>query len=97
MYRECFVCGKLTDAIERHHLIGGTANRRLSDRYGLVVDLCVNCHRRAHRDNDLRLSLHQYGQLRFMDEQGATIDDFIKIFGKNYLTKGDCDDDKGTA
>lgn len=88
MHRECFVCGRTTDRIERHHLIGGTANRRLSEKYGLVAYLCCDCHRKAHRDNDLRLALHQYGQKVFMREQNATVDDFIKAFGKNYLTEG---------
>ena len=85
MYRECFLCGCTTDRIERHHLIGGTANRRLSDRYGLVVDLCRRCHRLAHSDNETRILLHQYGEKLFMDQQNATVEDFIRVFGKNYL------------
>ena len=70
---------------ERHHLIGGTANRRISDYYGLVVDLCGECHRRAHTNSDLYLILHQYGEKKWLKEQNATVDDFIRVFGKNYL------------
>ena len=29
--------------------------------------------------------LHEYGQKKFMNEQGATIDEFRAVFGKNYL------------
>lgn len=29
--------------------------------------------------------LHEYGQKKWMDENNGTIEDFIKIFGRNYL------------
>ena len=87
MYRECELCGQTTDRIERHHLIGGTANRRLSEKYGLVMYLCRECHYKAHHDNDTRLLLHRYGEKMFLRDQNATVDDFIAVFGKNYLTE----------
>jgi hypothetical protein len=31
------------------------------------------------------LALHQYGQEKAMREQGWIVEDFIKVFGKNYL------------
>ena len=31
------------------------------------------------------LRLHQYGQKKFMTEQGATVEEFRALFGKNYL------------
>ena len=36
----CFICGKTVD-LERHHVMAGTANRKLSEKYGLhtVLDL----------------------------------------------------------
>lgn len=87
MERECFLCGR-TDFLERHHLFGG-ANRKKSDRLGLVVDLCHDCHNEppygAHHNKDTMLGLHRYGQVKAMEEQGWTEEEFIREFGKNYL------------
>lgn len=87
MYRECELCGRTTDRIERHHLIGGTANRRLSEKYGLVMYLCRECHRLAHEDKGTYILLHRMAERTFLAEQNATVDDFIAVFGKNYLTE----------
>lgn len=85
----CFLCGKQGIPLERHHLIGGTANRRLSEKYGLVVYLCSECHRTgehaAHRNAETAKMLHQYAEKIWLQEQNATVEDFIRVFGKNYL------------
>ena len=41
--RVCWVCG--SPYVEEHHVYGGTANRKLSERYGLKVYLCPAHHR----------------------------------------------------
>ena len=89
--RKCFLCGRngSWDRLDRHHIFGGS-NRRKSEKYGLVVYLCHNrCHifgkNAVHKNADLMLKLHQYGQKRWMSEQGKTKEDFIKEFGRNYL------------
>lgn len=56
--------------MEEHHIFGGTANRRKSERYGLTVLLCgESCHRNgtraAHRCKETALALHQYGQRKY--------------------------------
>lgn len=38
----CIFCGRPAEA--KHHLIFGTAGRRLSDEDGLIVPVCNNCH-----------------------------------------------------
>lgn len=85
--RECFLCGR-SGSIERHHLFGG-AYRKKADRLGLVVDLCHECHNEppygAHHNKDTMRQLKQYGQKKAMLEQGWSVDEFIKQFGKNYL------------
>ena len=81
MFIPCYICGGR--ASDRHHLIGGTSNRKNSEKYGLVVYLCRSCHERAHRDNETRLALHRLGQ-RLFEEQGSR-EEFMRIFGKNYL------------
>lgn len=85
--RSCKLCGSHT-CIERHHVFGG-ANRKKSEKYGLVVDLCHNCHNEppygVHHNKDLMLVLKQFGQRKVMLKQGWSKEDFIREFGKNYL------------
>lgn len=38
----CIFCGRQAEA--EHHLIFGTAGRELSDKDGLKVPVCNNCH-----------------------------------------------------
>ena len=80
----CEFCGRWGE-LERHHLIGGTANRRIADKYGLTMMLCQNCHKAAHRDINVYRLLHQTAQKRWMKQQNATVEEFILVFGKNYL------------
>lgn len=89
--KKCFLCGKngANDRLERHHIFGG-ARRNLSEKYGLTVYLCGDmCHRNgkysAHQNKNTALYLHQYGQ-RLMLRSGMTNEEFIKLFGKDYLT-----------
>jgi hypothetical protein len=81
----CFVCGRY--GTEIHHIFFGTANRKLSDRYGLVVGLCYNHHRGndgVHGGNkELDMSLKQTAQAKFQEIYPQT--DFLAVFGRNYL------------
>lgn len=88
---ECFLCGKngWSDKLDRHHIFN-KHNRNKSEKYGLVVYLCHNeCHifgkNAVHNNRDVDLKLKQYGQQKAMEEQGWSKEDFIKVFGKNYL------------
>jgi hypothetical protein len=88
--RECYIYGiQESDYVrmERHHLLEGRGRRQISDRYGLVVDLCTNCHYKAHHDSEFADFLHRTGQRKAMNEQGWTTAEFIAVFGKNYLEK----------
>ena len=87
----CWLCGAngCFDPLDRHHIFGG-ANRKKSDRMGLVVHLCHNrCHlfgkHAVHQNKDTMLKLHQYGQRKAMSENGWDTAKFISEFGKNYL------------
>lgn len=79
----CYLCGKT--ATETHHLLSGTANRKIADRYKLTIPLCADCHRKAHDDPKLNRLLKRYGQEKWMIATGGTVDEFIKEFGKNYI------------
>ena len=84
--KECYLC-KTTNNIEEHHCLYGIANRKMSERFGLKVYLCSEHHRGkngVHGGNKyLDIKLKQLAQSKF--EKNHTRDDFIKIFGKNYL------------
>jgi len=88
---ECWLCGRngCGDPLDAHHIFGG-ANRKLSDRYGLVVPLChKRCHESGpdavHRNAETAQRLHEWGQEKAMREQGWSIEDFRRVFGRNYL------------
>lgn len=81
----CFLCGS-TQSLERHHIFGG-ANRKNSEKYGLVVYLCHWCHNEppngVHHNINTNNLLKRYGQKVF--ENGHSHEEFMRIFGKNYL------------
>ena len=89
--RECFLCGRngSRDPLDKHHIFGG-AYRKKSEKYSLVVYLCHDsCHifgeNAVHKNAETMLALHRYGQEKAMRENGWSVEDFIKVFGKNYL------------
>lgn len=88
--RQCFLCGRngCADPLDRHHIFGGL--RKKSEKYGLVVDLCHHrCHEygeaAAHQSEQTMDKLHRWGQRKAMTEQGWSVDEFVRQFGKNYL------------
>lgn len=85
--RKCYFCGS-TQWLERHHVFGG-ACRKLSEKYGLVVDLCHFCHNEppngVHFNAERMAELRKEFQEKAMAENGWTTEDFIRIFGRNYL------------
>lgn len=91
MNRQCWLCGKngSSDPLDLHHIFGGQ-NRSKSDKLGLVVYLCHDsCHifgpNAAHRNRDTRLMLRRHGQLKAMEEQGWTEEEFVREFGRSWL------------
>ena len=83
--KECYFCGKLTN-LELHHVFGGVANRPISEKYGLTVWLCHNCHTGqsgAQYDKMKNLRLKQDAQFAF--ERNHSRSEWMKLIGKNYL------------
>lgn len=89
----CYLCELLDQdysekPTEVHHVFYGTANRALSDRYGLIVRLCKRHHTLGkdsiHGGNRaVDLMLKQRAQAAF--EKHYPDLDFRSIFGKSYL------------
>lgn len=91
--RKCSVCGQMefwNDPLDKHHVFGG-ANRKNSEREGLVVYLHhFSCHESGpnavHMNREIDLRLKRAAEKAWLKaNDGATIEDFRLIFGKNYL------------
>lgn len=81
----CYFCGR--HATEAHHIMHGTANRKVSEKYGLVVDLCHECHQGTNgvhgkngREKDL--ALKQRAERDFDRVHGERA--FLMTFGRSY-------------
>ena len=88
--KRCYLCGRLAGAVygglDEHHVFGGS-NRQLSERYGLKVYLChFDCHLNGvHKHATINNALKAEIQTIAMNRYNWTTEDFIKIFGKNYI------------
>ncbi len=80
----CIICGKKRDNL--HEVFFGR-NRQLSIEYGLVIPLCLECHREMHKNIELQRVWHEKGQVAF--ERTYPKLNFVNIFRKNYCTKKD--------
>jgi hypothetical protein len=86
--RACVVCGA-ENSLHRHHIYHGTANRKLSEKYGCWCYLCARHHNMSdqgvHSDNLLDLKLKKWCQEILEKDYGWTRQRMIKTFGRNYL------------
>lgn len=91
----CYRCG-VYGYTERHHLMGGTANRKKSEEDGLWLYLCPRCHNQppegAHFNKQTMNWLHKIGQEAWEGDQiqkglspAEAREKFMKRYGKNYL------------
>jgi hypothetical protein len=69
--------------------LNGTANRKLSEKYGLKVKLCHFCHNEppngVHFNKERMEKLKIEGEKMFILYYNSSISEFIRIFGKNLL------------
>ena len=81
----CIICG--SPYVQHHHIFGGTARRRISDRYGFIVPLCQYHHTGAagvHRNRKFDLELKRQAQTYYEEHYGNR-NAFINAFGKSWL------------
>ena len=87
----CIMCGKNGGywGLEEHHVYSGYGIRPLSEKYGLKVYLCHDCHNEppngVHQNKKRRLLLQRVVQKKAMQHYKWTTEQFIEIFRKNYL------------
>lgn len=81
----CFFCGR-TVGLERHHILGGVANRPLSEQYGLWIWCCHDDHtgKDGVQYNKAKAeSVKRLGQIAF--EARHSHAEWMDIFKKNYI------------
>ncbi len=85
--KKCWICGALY-GLEKHHIFPGGC-RKLSEKWGLTVHLCHRHHNEppdgVHFNREEMEKLQRQGQRAAMKKYGWSIEDFINIFGRNYL------------
>lgn len=88
----CYLCKRLCGdyyrkTTQEHHAIFGTAGRRLSERYGLKVYLCMEHHTAGksavHNNETMARIVQRDAQEAF--EKTHTRKEWMEIFGRNYL------------
>lgn len=85
----CYICGR-TGHTDLHHMMHGTANRRLADMEDLTVHLCRGCHTMVHEQpwTGYDEMLKQTAQAAF--EKYHSRNEWLRMFGKNYLDSEPC-------
>lgn len=83
--KECYVCHNPYN-LHKHHIFYGTANRKLSEKFGCWCYLCANHHNMSkfgvHFDKKLDKKLKQICAKQFKLVYGT---DPVNIFNKNYM------------
>ena len=84
----CYICKKFGNTMfgtDRHHCIFGVGKRDIADREGLTVHLCHYHHVQLHDHGMYKKDLQQLAERTWLEHNNKTVDDWIALFGKNYL------------
>jgi ribosome-binding protein aMBF1 (putative translation factor) len=83
---ECELCGRW-EYLSPHHVFFGTANRKISEKYGMVIRVCPDCHlngkKAIHSCIEVDRELKQKYQIKFEEKYSRAL--FREIFKTNYL------------
>lgn len=89
----CYLCMLLNNdyrrraGLQEHHVIYGTAGRRLSEKYGLKVYLCLQHHEQGpaavHNNQTNARILQKKAQKAF--EQKYSHEKWMAVIGRNYI------------
>lgn len=79
----CYICGA-TCKTEEHHIFEGS-NRKMSEEYGLKINVCRVCHRNIHREPKHFEWLKEQAQITAMTyHHNMSLDEWRHKFRKNY-------------
>lgn len=82
--KKCYICGTEQN-LHLHHIYAGS-NRKVSDKNGFWVYLCMNHHTGdygVHNNPDSNKWLKQTCQRKFEETRSRA--EFITLIGKNYV------------
>ena len=95
----CYLCGRRAgyglESLDKHHVFGGCkAIRDKSEHYGLTVYLHhMSCHefgeKAVHVNAEVNRALQSKVQKIAMEHYGWTVEEWRKLFYKNYLLEED--------
>lgn len=77
----CYRCGRPYPS-DWHHIFNAS-NKKRSEKYGAMIKVCRTCHEQIHL-HEMEKTKREAEQ-KMLDYYGWTVQDFIDIFGKNYL------------
>ena len=88
---QCFLCGMNAsiEPLDLHHCFN-KSDKKKSEKYGLMVYLHHRkCHifgkESVHQNAEVNNRVKAHAQRVAMKHYGWSVDDWLKIFGKNYL------------
>lgn len=91
--RTCYLCMLLGQdyntrtGLQEHHVMCGTADRKLSERYGLKVYLCLEHHTAGpcavHNNAGLQRMLQERARRIF--EKKYSHEKWMEVFGRNFI------------
>ena len=84
--KECYFTGAKSN-LHEHHVFPGR-NRGMSEKYGLKIWLRADLHtgrNGIHFNREMSEAVKRAAQRKAMKVYGWSKDDFIQLFGRNYL------------
>lgn len=78
----CIVCGMT--ATDMNEIFRGR-NRQNSMKWGLCIPMCRRCHSHLTDNTELETKWKIKGQKKAMEYYKMSVEEFIEIFGKNYI------------
>ena len=79
---KCYFCDKR--AVDTHELIKGR-NRKKCIKWGLVVYLCRDCHRKTEEDSSFYKETKKLAQIKWKEYYCKSNEEFINEFGRSYI------------
>lgn len=80
---QCYFCK--APKSDLHEIFGG-CRRQVSMIYGLVLPMCRMCHTNMENDEEAKLEWKKKAEKKWLEVYTPYgTDDFIRIFGKNFL------------
>lgn len=78
----CMFCGM--SATDLNEIFRGR-NRQNSMKWGLCIPMCRRCHSHLTDNTKLETKWKIKGQKKAMEYYKMSVEEFIEIFGKNYI------------